>query len=258
MKPALSKIKRTIATVVGELQTALKGETTSVIEIGGLLIEAKEMLDHGEWLPWLKVKFGSSLKTADNYMNASRLANWKRVTNLKLRPTALYLLGGKLDDPLFPPEAVEAILEAAKTEWVNGKRALAIANSVLNPPPSPEEIEKRRQAEEIEKKRGGERGHTGRPAAESTAASGRHCRRGPPPVRQGRRDVGAGLHQAAGQLRRHLSREGQDRRHRRLPRGRRRRAATGGGVISGGKLSAASPPPKRWALPSPGRERNIK
>ena len=253
MKPALSKIKRTIATVVGELQTALKGETTSVIEIGGLLIEAKEMLDHGEWLPWLKVNFGSSLKTADNYMNASRLANWKRVTNLKLRPTALYLLGGKLDDPLFPPEAVEAILEAAKTEWVNGKRALAIADSVLNPPPSPEEIEKRRQAEEIEKKQIAAESEAildGPPPVTAASGAGR-CRRGPPPVRQGRRDVGAGLHQAAGQLRRHLSREGHDRRHRRLARGRRHRRGHRRRRAPAVGAQRCEPTTRRWGSPLP-------
>jgi len=46
---SLSKIETEI--------TILKHQTAqNIIEIGSRLIQAKEMLSHGEWLPWLEKK----------------------------------------------------------------------------------------------------------------------------------------------------------------------------------------------------------
>ena len=36
---------------------ALKNSITHAMHAGELLIEAKDKLDHGEWLPWLKANF---------------------------------------------------------------------------------------------------------------------------------------------------------------------------------------------------------
>jgi len=135
--------RRDLALISAELQTALKNETVNVIAIGSLLNEAQAQLEHGEWLPWLKENFGSSVKTAENYMAAARLADkFETVSNLKLRPTALYLLGRELDDPnsWFDCQALEAIFAAAKTEWISGDRAREIAWSLL-PPPEPVNLE---------------------------------------------------------------------------------------------------------------------
>ena len=38
------------------------------IEIGRRLVEAKEMLQHGEWLPWLEKETGFSTSSAQRYM----------------------------------------------------------------------------------------------------------------------------------------------------------------------------------------------
>ena len=98
----------------------------------------KEQLDHGEWLPWLKKNFGSTNKTAENYMNAARFAaKFEIVSNLKLRPTALYRLGRELDDPtgLYNRQAIEAILKAAETRWINADEARAIAKALQPPKP---------------------------------------------------------------------------------------------------------------------------
>jgi hypothetical protein len=143
--------RRDLALVTAELQTVLKREAADYIAIGRLLTEAKEMLgQHGEWLPWLEANFGSSAPTAENYMNAARLAaKFLTVKNLKLRPTALYLLGRHLDDgpdALFSPKAIEAILKAAKSEWVNDRRAYDIAGE-LQPPPETEEQEEEHEDE---------------------------------------------------------------------------------------------------------------
>jgi hypothetical protein len=132
---------RNIALIASELVAALKREATDIITIGSLLIEAQEQLDYGEWLGWLEEHFGSSDRTAENYMNAARLAaKFETVSNLKLRPTVLYLLGKELDDPtsFFNRKAIKAILKAAETDWVNVERAREIAAS-LQPKPKPHE-----------------------------------------------------------------------------------------------------------------------
>ena len=43
--------------IATRLRTALRRETTNIIEIGNLLIESRKHLDHGEWQPWLAEHF---------------------------------------------------------------------------------------------------------------------------------------------------------------------------------------------------------
>lgn len=55
----------------------------NIIEIGKRLIEAKEMLPHGEWLPWLKEKVEFSQRTAYNFIKvASEVGNLQSIANL--------------------------------------------------------------------------------------------------------------------------------------------------------------------------------
>jgi hypothetical protein len=88
-------------------------------------------------------------------MNAARFAaEWTTksatVADLKLSPTALYLLGDlDDDDAVFTPEMVKAILAEAKNTWVDEDRCWEIAEppSDKSPgeaekPPAPEEQEK--------------------------------------------------------------------------------------------------------------------
>jgi hypothetical protein len=148
-----SKITRDLKVITKELQTALTRETADIIAIGKLLDEANEQLEHGEWLPWLAENFGSSVSTADNYMAAARFAaKFPTVGNLRLRPTALYVLGHDLASPsgLYDCKAIRAIFSEAKTKWVNEKRAREIAEALQKPKPEPiptlEEIKAKRAA----------------------------------------------------------------------------------------------------------------
>lgn len=63
---------RTIETITGEILEAQRKGGEAVLTIGKCLIEAKEMLPHGEWLPWLAEKVGYSEKTAQNFMRLAR------------------------------------------------------------------------------------------------------------------------------------------------------------------------------------------
>jgi hypothetical protein len=50
----------------------LRDALAHAIRTGELLIEAKGQLRHGEWLPWLRVNFPNSERTASNYMRLAR------------------------------------------------------------------------------------------------------------------------------------------------------------------------------------------
>ena len=63
---------RTIETITGDILEAQRKGGEAVLTIGRCLIEAKDMLRHGEWLPWLAEKVGYSEKTAQNFMRLAR------------------------------------------------------------------------------------------------------------------------------------------------------------------------------------------
>ena len=137
----IKKIRRNLAVITGELQTAMEVGNSNIITIGGLLIEAREQVEHGGWIDWLYENFDSSVSTAENYMNAARLAAaFPTVGNLKLRPSVLYLLGGA-KSPIFDSNAIEAILQEAETNWVSSTRAWDIAYSLQPKPEPPTEAE---------------------------------------------------------------------------------------------------------------------
>jgi hypothetical protein len=40
-----------------------------IVKIGQWLAEVKERLDYGKWLPWLKVEFGWTVRSAQPFMS---------------------------------------------------------------------------------------------------------------------------------------------------------------------------------------------
>lgn len=63
---------RTIEVITVDILDAQRKGGEAVLTIGKCLIEAKDMLPHGEWLPWLAEKVGYSEKTAQNFMRLAR------------------------------------------------------------------------------------------------------------------------------------------------------------------------------------------
>ena len=59
--------------------------TTAAREAGLMLIEAKALLPHGAWLPWLSTRFEMKGRTAQAYMQLARDPNPQRVADLPLR-----------------------------------------------------------------------------------------------------------------------------------------------------------------------------
>lgn len=63
---------RTIETITGEILEAKRAGGEAILTIGKCLIEAKDMLSHGEWLPWLSDRVDLSERTAQKFMRLAR------------------------------------------------------------------------------------------------------------------------------------------------------------------------------------------
>ena len=109
--------KRDIETITAEILTLKQNAGEAIIGIGQRLIEAKEMLPHGDWIPWLNERVEFSDRTASRFMRLAR--EWTNRTALSdLGATkALTLLA-------LPPEEREIFME--EHHLVNGEEKTVI------------------------------------------------------------------------------------------------------------------------------------
>lgn len=63
---------RDIEAITGEILALKEKAGTAILDIGRRLIEAKAMLPHGEWLPWLTERVEFSERSAQNLMRLAR------------------------------------------------------------------------------------------------------------------------------------------------------------------------------------------
>ncbi len=63
---------RTIEAVTADILEAKRAGGEAILTIGRCLIEAKDMLPHGEWLPWLNEQVELSERTAQKFMKLAR------------------------------------------------------------------------------------------------------------------------------------------------------------------------------------------
>ena len=63
---------RTIETITDEILDAKRTGGEAILTIGRCLIEAKDMLPHGEWLPWLNERVELSERAAQRFMRLAR------------------------------------------------------------------------------------------------------------------------------------------------------------------------------------------
>lgn len=75
-----------------DIRDRLKLTSVSIIEIGDRLIAVKDMLDHGQYGPWLETEFGFSRDTAENFVNVA--TNFRVAKQLRNPPpaTSMYAL----------------------------------------------------------------------------------------------------------------------------------------------------------------------
>ncbi len=94
---------RTIEAITGEILDAKRAGGEAILTIGRCLIEAKEMLSHGEWRSWLEEQVEFSERSAQRFMRLAR--EWSN-------PTALSDLGATKALALLalPPEEREQFM----------------------------------------------------------------------------------------------------------------------------------------------------
>lgn len=108
---------RDIETITGEILELKTRAGESVLGIGQRLIEAKALLSHGEWLPWLAEKVEFSERAAQNFMRLSR--EWSN-------PHAVADLGARKALTLLALPADEREQFIAETHVVNGEEKTVI------------------------------------------------------------------------------------------------------------------------------------
>ncbi len=110
-------VPRTIEAVTGEILEAKRTGGEAILTIGRCLMEAKGLLSHGEWLPWLNEQVELSERAAQRFMRLAR--EWSN-------PTALSDLGATKALTLLalPPEEREQFI--AEVHEVGGEEKSVI------------------------------------------------------------------------------------------------------------------------------------
>lgn len=108
---------RTIDEITADILQAKQAGGEAVLAIGRGLIEAKTILNHGEWLPWLSERVEFSERTAQNFMRLAR--EWSN-------PQALADLGAAKALTLLALPETERAAFAAETHLVDGEEKTVI------------------------------------------------------------------------------------------------------------------------------------
>lgn len=103
-EPAAPAAVRDIETITGEILELKQDAGEAIIGIGKRLIEAKEMLPHGEWTPWLEERVEFSERSARNFMKLAREWTNRQTLAVLGASKALALLA-------LPPEERDAFIE---------------------------------------------------------------------------------------------------------------------------------------------------
>jgi hypothetical protein len=136
MKSETASIPKLVK-ITGELHAIFKRGTADVIQVGRLLTLAKKEVGHGEFLPWLEKEFSLSDKSAERYMAAHKfmidvaapLLKSDKLSNLQLRPSALYELAEMHSRGTITQGDIEVVLKEAAENWIGNKRLEEILRS---------------------------------------------------------------------------------------------------------------------------------
>jgi hypothetical protein len=134
--------------LVLRIKASHKRHLEAVYEIGADLLRAKELLGHGNFLPWLQAEFRWSDRTANNYMSIARFFQGKsanfadldvgtaaalasRSTPVEIRKE---LLGRADAGEIITRDEVNERLAAAREALKSAKAAARIARSEVSAP----------------------------------------------------------------------------------------------------------------------------
>jgi Protein of unknown function (DUF3102) len=108
--------KPTLAEHAEAIRALRKQTIENIIEIGRRLVDVRDnLLEHGEWLPWLEREFAWSRQTADHFIHVYEARDkLPTVGNLELPITALYLLAAP-STPDSARQEISARIEAGES-----------------------------------------------------------------------------------------------------------------------------------------------
>ena len=79
----ITQSELTTEELITEIKKRIGNTTQNIVEIGQLLIKAKNQVPHGEWGKWLADNIDFTIRTADRFMKcAERFSNWTPASNL--------------------------------------------------------------------------------------------------------------------------------------------------------------------------------
>jgi len=114
-----------LAVLAEDTRTRMKRSALDIYHIGANLLEAQNLLAHGEFLGWIKAEFGMSKSSAYRFMDVGRAFQDKlpKMGSLEIAASALYLLAS----PETPNAARNEALELAGTgETISPNKARKI------------------------------------------------------------------------------------------------------------------------------------
>lgn len=117
---------------------------TGILEIGRRLTEAKDLLPHGEWLPWLREKVDFSERAAQQFMLLSReYSNPQLVADLGVRKSLALLAVPSDEREVFARTHNAVQISVKEFEKTVKSSTLLPADSVKDPcPPKPTSVPK--------------------------------------------------------------------------------------------------------------------
>jgi hypothetical protein len=120
-----TKTAEKVKAAAERIRETVKRTVVDIIQVGDELLSVKEALPHGRFGPWLRAEFGWTERTAQNFMAvAERFGKTEMISDLKIEPTAAYLLAA----PSTPDEARQVAVERAEA----GERITAkVAKQIL-------------------------------------------------------------------------------------------------------------------------------
>src|SRR5690242_8378280 len=126
-----SKREARLAALGVEILNRLHTSVAAAIEAGQKLIEAKAMLDHGDWLPWLR-KLGISPRTAQDHMSLARNPNARHAAHLPVR-TALEQLRMAIKTSASNERQSQELGGQPKRFWGSPELLLRLVECLIGP-----------------------------------------------------------------------------------------------------------------------------
>src|SRR4051812_25714788 len=117
----LPELARRINEAHRECEQALRAGLAHALEAGRLLVEAKPLVKHGGWLPWLPEHCAFSERTGQTYMRLAREgprlepAKAQRVADFSLRGALAELAGQSARLAELPAPAAERVAEVLES-----------------------------------------------------------------------------------------------------------------------------------------------